>query len=226
MALFLNLTDSKKRMITAIKKILDPIVVVASLTLLVALSIEIITEKKSSFSQWYVTLQGVICAIFCADFFMITLLEKHPWRYLFSHLPILIISLPYLSFIHTSNTNEWTTFVGMMPQLRAFLALYIVVRWIVRTPTVYRLLYAYVLTIGSLTYIAALLFYNSEVIENEHLSSFGEAIWWAAMGLTTVGGSITPMTITGKILAVAMPLMGMMMLPIATSYLINIYRRR
>lgn len=217
------------QLITTAKKILDPIVVLASVTLLVALSVEIIGESRSDFSRWYINLQGVICAIFLVDFFLIMILESQPWRYFFSHIPILVISLPYLSILpeyeHTIH-HEWALLIGMMPQLRAFLALYIVLRWIVRKPTVKRLFYAYVLTVATLTYIAALLFYNSEIVANERLSSFGDALWWAAMGLTTVGATISPITITGKVLSVVMPLMGMMMLPIATSYLINIYKRR
>lgn len=217
------------QLITSTKRILDPIVVVASVVLLIALSIEIIGTPKGVFSRWYINMQGIICAIFLVDFFLIMFLEKRPFVYLISHLPILIISLPYLwllpSFKHSIN-SEWSILLGLMPQLRAFLALYIVLRWIVKKPTVRRLFYAYVLTVATLTYIAALLFYNSEIEANEHLSSFGDAMWWAAMGLTTVGATITPITITGKILAVVMPLMGMMMLPIATSYLINIYRKR
>ncbi len=216
-------------MINRAKKILDPVVVLASITLLIALSIEIIGDDKSSFSAWYIYLQGGICAIFCLDFCLIMALDKRPLIYLLSHLPVLIISIPYLSFIPQSQSmihNEWTTLIGMMPQLRAFLALYIVLRWIVKKPTVNRLFWAYLLTVSTLTYIAALLFYNSEISINSDLTTFGEALWWAGMGLTTVGAPITPMTITGKVLSVVMPLMGMMMLPIATSYLINIYRRR
>ncbi len=229
MALILKGLTLKNKMINTAKKILDPVVVLASVILLVALSIEIIGDDKSNFSAWYIYLQGAICAIFCIDFLLIMVLDKRPFVYLLSHLPVLIISIPYLSFIPQTQGithNEWTTLIGMMPQLRAFLALYIVLRWIVKKPTVNRLFWAYLLTVSTLTYIAALLFYNSEISANAHLTSFGEAVWWAAMGLTTVGASITPMTITGKVLSVVMPLMGMMMLPIATSYLINIYRRR
>ncbi|MFR9593233.1 MAG: ion channel [Rikenellaceae bacterium] len=217
------------QLITTTKKILDPIVVLASITLLVALSVEIIGQSQSQFSRWYINLQGVICTIFIIDFVMIMMLDKRPWYYLITHIPMLIISLPYLSFLPTNSNHlhsELTTFIGMMPQLRAFLALYIVLRWIIRKPTVRRLFCAYILTVATLTYIAALLFYNSEIEANEHLSSFGDALWWAAMGLTTVGAAITPITPTGKRLSVVMPLMGMMMLPISTSYLINIYKRR
>ncbi|MFI3292046.1 MAG: ion channel [Rikenellaceae bacterium] len=217
------------QLLTSTKRILDPIVVVASVVLLIALSVEILGSSKGEFSTWYINMQGIICLIFLVDFFMIMFLEKRPWVYLFSHIPILIISLPYLwllpAFEHHIH-REWSMLFGLMPQLRSFLALYIVLRWIVKKPTMNRLFYAYILTVATLTYIAALLFYNSEIEANEHLSSFGDAIWWAAMGLTTVGATITPITVTGKILAVVMPLMGMMMLPIATSYLINIYKRR
>ncbi len=217
------------QMITTAKRYLDPTVVVASVVLLVALSVEIIGSPRSPLSIWYINLQGVVCAIFLIDFTMLMLLDREPLKYFFKHIIVLIISLPYLSILPRHGTtlhDEWALIIGVMPQLRSFLALYIVLRWIVRKPTVRRLFCAYILTVATLTYIAALLFYSSEVPVNKELTNFGDAIWWSAMGLTTVGTSIMPVTATGKILSVVMPLLGMMMLPISTSYLINIYRRR
>ncbi len=216
-------------MVSRIKKILDPVVVIASVTLLVALSVEIIGGERAPFSRWYVNLQLIICLLFIADYIVMTLIDKRPIHYFFSHVIILIISLPYLSILPNNGGDmhrEWAMVVSVMPQLRAFVALYIVIRWITREQTFARLFYAYILSMLSLTYLSALLFYDCEINLNPNLAGFGDALWWAGMGLTTVGTSILPTTATGKILSVIMPLLGMMMLPIATSYLVSRYKHR
>lgn len=208
---------------------LDPVVVAASVVLLVALSVEIIGGERAPFSKWYVNLQLIICLLFIVDYVVMTILDRRPIRYFFSHIIILIISLPYLTIIPSNGADihrEWAMVVSIMPQLRAFVALYIVIRWITREQTFARLFYAYILSMMSLTYLSALLFYDCEIDLNPELTGFGDALWWAGMGLTTVGASIYPTTATGKILSVVMPLLGMMMLPIATGYLVSRYKHR
>ena len=56
-------------------------------------------------------------------------------------------------------------------------------------------------------------------------TDFGDAIWWASMNLTTVGADIFAVTAVGKILTVLLPTLGMMMFPIFTVYVTQIYTR-
>ena len=56
-------------------------------------------------------------------------------------------------------------------------------------------------------------------------TDFGDAIWWASMNLTTVGANIFAVTAIGKILTVLLPTLGMMMFPIFTVYVTQIYTR-
>ncbi|MFI3320846.1 MAG: ion channel [Rikenellaceae bacterium] len=216
-------------MILRFKKALDPIVVIASVVLLVALSVEIINGRGGHFSTWYVHLQFVICLLYIIDFVIMTVTDRRPMRYCASHIVILIISLPYLSIIpHLSPEahREWGIFMAIMPQLRTFVALYMVLRWLMRKDSVARLFYAYILSVVALTYISALIFYDCEAVINSDVKNFGDALWWAGMGLTTAGTTIDPITLTGRVLGVIMPLMGMMMLPIATGYLVSLYKHQ
>ncbi len=214
--------------IRAAQQIFDYIVLAASLVLIIALSYEVIYTDHKIFSRWFVNLQLAICIIFILDFFiaMANQLDKH--KYFWRHSIILIISLPYLSITnlhHLTLDQEGMVLIALMPILRAFVAIYILLRWLIRGETALKLLYAYLLSVGSFTYISALLFYECELSTNPDLVNFGDALWWSSMGLTTTELTIVPITTTGRVLAVALPLAGMLMLPVATNFLFSIRKR-
>lgn len=205
-------------------KFFDYLVVVASVVLIVAISVEILDGDSRSFARWYVNLQLVICLIFMADFFISMSASIDKNRYFWSHLVILVISLPYLSmpYEHVLNIErDGVMLIALMPILRSFVAIYILLRWIIRGESARRLLYAYLLSVISLTYISALLFYDCEISVNADIHNFGDAAWWAAMALTTTELTIVPVTVTAKVLAVILPLSGMLMLPVATNFLFS-----
>lgn len=89
-----------------------------------------------------------------------------------------------------------------------------------------RLMGAYILTVTMFTYISALAFYDCEYGVNEHLGSFGDALWWAAMNMTTVGAAIFPVTTIGKVICVLLPIVGMMFFPIFTVYISDYYDKK
>lgn len=209
-------------------KFFDYLVVVSSVVLMIAISVEILDGDTRHFSRWYINLQMVICLIFVADFFISMSTAINKKRYFWSHLLILIISLPYLSLPYERLLNveqDGVMFIALMPILRTFVAIYILLRWIIRGESARRLLYAYLLSVISLTYISALLFYDCELVLNDDIHNFGDALWWAAMALTTTELTITPITVTAKVLAVILPLSGMLMLPVATNFLFSMRRK-
>ena len=112
--------------------------------------------------------------------------------------------------------------VGALPLLRSFVAMGVVVQWFI-SEGVRRIFVAYIFTVVCFTYLAALIFYDYEVGVNPHLHGFGNALWWAWMGVTTVGAAIFPVTAIGKILAVLLPALGMMFFPIFTIYVTDMY---
>ncbi len=102
--------------------------------------------------------------------------------------------------------------IGVMPLMRAFLALYVVVQWLVDNK-VRRLFFAYIFTVVVFTYISALVFYDYEILVNDRLHGFGNALWWAWMNVTTVGAENIAVTAIGKVFSVLLPTLGMMMFP-------------
>lgn len=200
----------------------------AGITLIVGLSIEVLCGNHLTYSNWYLWLQFTVCIIFILDFAHALFVGGRSYRSTITNLLLLIISIPYLNILHWLDIipdRGVAIIVSALPLIRSFVAMGVVVQWLIEGK-VSRILGAYVITVAGFTYLAALMFYDYEIDVNPHLSSFGNALWWAWMNVTTVGAAIFPVTAIGKILAVILPSLGMMFFPIFTIYVTNIYTTR
>lgn len=200
--------------------------VLAGFVLLVAISWEIIAGDHVHFSREYLIIQFIVCLLFLGDFFVRWAASDRKWRFFGRNFLYLLISIPYLNIIGWCGvrlTHDWGILVGLIPLLRAFLAMVIIVQWMVRDNKMSRLFAAYIFTVVVFTYISALVFYDYEVGVNSKLHGFGNALWWAWMNVTTVGAAIFPVTAIGKIFCVMLPSLGMMFFPIFTTYVLQEY---
>ena len=198
----------------------------AGLVLLVALSWEIIAGDHIHLSPTYLTIQFFVCVIFLYDFLVRLLQAERRMRFFVRHLFYLLISIPYLTLISWTGvrmTHDWGILVGLVPMLRAFLAMFIIVRWMALKSRMQWLFAAYLFTVVAFTYISALVFYDYEALVNPKLQGFGNALWWAWMNVTTVGAAIFPVTAVGKVVCVLLPSLGMMFFPIFTTYILQEY---
>ena len=198
---------------------------IAGLVLLVGISVEVFTGNHHTYSEWYMWLQLVVCVVFIVDFTSALTRRGASGRYYLLNMLLLLISIPYLnilSWIGVSLDRGVEVAVGALPLLRSFVAMGVVVQWFIGG-RVNQIFAAYLFTVVCFTYLAALIFYDYEVGVNEKLHGFGNALWWAWMGVTTVGAAIFPVTAIGKVLAVLLPALGMMFFPIFTIYVTNIY---
>ena len=208
---------------------LDILKVFAGFVLLVSLSWEIIAGDHRYFSPLYLWIQLLVCIVFLCDFFIRWGLagEGHRNRFFWEHLLYLLISIPWLNIFVWSGiplTHDWGLLVGLIPMLRAFLAMNIIVQWIVRQKNRVACLFgAYIFTVVVFTYLSALVFYDYEVGVNTKLDGFGNALWWAWMNVTTVGAEIFAVTTIGKIVTILLPSLGMMFFPIFTTYILDRY---
>ena len=199
---------------------------IAGVALLVGISIEVLTGDHQSYSAWYMWLQLAVCIIFMIDFaaaMMAT--DKNSRRWFWLNLLFFLISIPYLNILSWLNVvphRGVAIAVAALPLLRSFVAMGVVVWWFI-AGKVSRIFVAYLFTVVCFTYLAALIFYDYEVLVNEKLHGFGNAFWWAWMNTTTVDAAIFPVTTIGKVLAVLLPSLGMMFFPIFTIYVTNIY---
>lgn len=198
----------------------------AGVVLLVALSWEILAGDHLHLSSTYLTVQFFVCVIFLYDFLIRLLQSGHRLRFFVRHLYYLLLSIPYLTLISWTGvrmTHDWGILVGLVPMLRAFLAMFIIVRWMALRNRMQWLFAAYLFTVVVFTYLSALVFYDYEVLVNPRLEGFGNALWWAWMNVTTVGAAIFPVTAVGKVVCVLLPSLGMMFFPIFTAYILQEY---
>ena len=207
-------------------KIINILTLVASILLLASLSAEIIySEEMSQFSGAYSWAMFGVCIIFIIDFFALVVHSEHPWRFLLRNFIVLLLSVPYhtlfMWFDIAVGHNGEMVLSGIV-MLRAVMALYITLRWLIARRTT-RLLWAYIATVVVCTYFAALFFYEYEAPVNSAVHGFGDALWWACMNMTTVGAEIFPVTAIGKVICVVLPIIGMAMFPVFTVYVTSLY---
>lgn len=207
-------------------RIINILTLVASILLLASLSAEIIYSRElAQFSEAYSWAMLGVCLIFIIDFFALMLHDDHPWRFLARNFVVLMLSIPYHSLFawmgYTADHSIEMTLSGIV-MLRAVMALYITLRWLIARRTT-RLLWAYIATVAVCTYFAALFFYEYEAPVNNAVHGFGDALWWACMNMTTVGAEIFPVTAIGKVICVILPIIGMAMFPVFTVYVTSLY---
>jgi voltage-gated potassium channel len=72
--------------------------------------------------------------------------------------------------------------------------------------------------------LGAFIFYHIEAGKNPNLHSFGQAMWWVVVSITSVGyGDIVPMTSTGKILGVFVIFTGVAVFSMFTAVISSIF---
>ncbi len=211
------------------RDMMNIVCVVAGFMLLGFLSWEIIASDRVHFSNTYLVVQFIVCLLFLYDYALGWVTAQHRTSYFWRNIPYLAILIPWLNIFDWSNIaipHYWGLLLGLMPLLRAFAAMILIVRWLISGSGVKRLMWAYIFTVFLFTYISALVFYDYEAGVNPKLDSFGNALWWAWMNVTTVGAAIFPVTAVGKVVCVLLPSLGMMFFPIFTSYVLQEYTHK
>lgn len=207
-------------------RLLNILTLVASLLLLASLSVEIIySSELAALSTTYSWSMFGVCLIFLTDIIAQMLHSPHPWRFMLRNLPVFLLSIPWHTLVQwfgVELNHTWQMTMSGVVMLRAVVALYITLRWLIEGRAT-RLLGAYIATVVVCTYFAALFFYEYEAPVNSSVHNFGDAVWWACMNMTTVGSSILPVTTLGRVMSVVLPIVGMAMFPVFTVYVTSLY---
>lgn len=198
-------------------------VLVLSAILIVWITLDTFNNVNFMASSAYMHFQFWVCVVFIIDFFLGLANSDRKWRYFFRHLFFLIVSIPYLNILQLTNlhiTPDGAYFLRFIPLARAALAMSIVVGYM-SANAVTSLCISYMTIIIFVTYFCSLIFFEQESGVNPQVHDYMTALWWTAMDMTTVGSSISPVTPAGKIVAVILPVCGMIMFPLFTVYLTN-----
>lgn len=195
-----------------------------SIFLIVSISLDSFRGELFYGQPRFMKTQLWICIVFLADFFIELVMSERKWHYVWSHLAFLLVSIPYLQIIHHFG---WTFSVNVMyllqfiPLLRGGYAMAVIVGWFAYNKAT-GLFVTYLVTLLATIYFASLVFFMFENQVNPLVKDYSDALWWAAMDVTTVGCSIEAVTTVGRILAVVLAALGMMMFPIFTVYITSL----
>lgn len=199
------------------------VVLVLSVMLIVWISFD--TFKNIPFMQntSYMTFQFWVCVFFIIDFGVGLIYAENLGKFFRHRLVFLLLSIPYLNIINYLDINlshDAMYFVRFIPLARGALALSIVMGYL-SSNAVSSLFASYLCIMLLVCYYCSLIFYSREYGVNPDVDTYWTALWWSFMNLSTVGCDISPVTIAGKIVAVILPISGMIIFPLFTVYLTN-----
>lgn len=217
----------KKRDSKHLANAFDGVAIIASLILLVSLSLDIITRKSYILSPGVEELQLIVCMVFVMDFLVQTMYSPQPLRYFGRNIVLLLVSIPYLNMLEWGGVElpkGVYIFLKSLPMVRGMVGVYQLVR-LISPNRVSAIMWSYIAMLVLLTYIAALVFYAYEEVVNRSVDGFGTALWWAGLNVTTVGAPLFAVTPMGKILTVILPGLGMVLFPLFTVYVTHLVQR-
>lgn len=216
-----------RRAVDTLEWVMHTIVLVLSVLLIVFISYDTFRNSNFLTNHVYMTFQFWVCVIFVLDFFIELIFAPQKWRYVRKRFIFLLISVPYLNLVNylgITLSPEALYFVRFIPLARGALALSIVFGYF-SSNAVTSFFMSYIVIALMLVYFGSLIFYQCEQAVNPQVESYWTALWWAAMNMSTVGCYINPMTVEGRVIAVALPIAGMIIFPLFTVYLTDYVKR-
>lgn len=203
------------------------LVIIASIVLIVFISDDTFRNISFLADRTYMEVQWWICMFFLFDFFVEWILARKKWRYLATHFMLFVVSIPYLNLIEYYDIHlscEMSYLIRFMPLVRAAYALFIIMLSLSNNK-ISSMFVCYIVLLVSTIYFFSLVFFIEEHYVNPDVGSFWSALWWAFMNTTTIGCYISPVTPTGKVIAVILSAEGLMLFPVFTVYLTNVITR-
>ena len=204
-------------------EVMNLIVLVLSVLLIVFISVDTFEKVDFLENHSYMVFQLWVCVFFIADFFLELTYSDRKWSFVRRRLAFLLLSIPYLNIINLAGmqlSGDVLYFVRFIPLARGALAMSIVIGYL-SSNAVTSLFMSYIVILLMITYFCSLIFYAMEQPVNYQVTSYWSALWWALMNMSTVGCDISPVTAAGKIVAVILPIAGMIVFPLFTVYLTN-----
>ncbi len=176
----------------------------------------------------YMKLQVPICILFLTDFFVSLIFSENRKEYLKRNWLFFLVSIPYTAIIHAMGLHvdgTWGYILHFVPTLRATLAVAIVIGF-VSTNKVIGLFASYLSIMVIAIYFSSLIFFLYEGGGvNPGVTSYWSALWWCSLEATTLGAPYYAVTFIGKILAILMSGMGILLFPLFTVYLTQVVRK-
>lgn len=208
-------------------RVINWVIIILSILLITFISIDTFNDIDFLENSRYMGFQLWVCLIFLLTFFIELAISDNKWKYIKSNLAFFLLSIPYLNLLNQFNVQLDPTqmfYVRFIPLARGIMAMVIVVSAI----SSYRItsfLCSYIVILCAFIYLGSLIFLYQEHGVNPMVNDFGAALWWACMNATTLGCTINPVTVTGKIIGCVVSVSGIIMFPLFTVYFTSLIRR-
>lgn len=212
---------------TVLSDTMNAVILVLSVLLIVWISLDTFRRVNFLENHAYMTFQFWVCLVFILDFFIGLRYAGDKLRYFRHRIVFLLLSIPYLNIMNQIGitlSHDALYFARFLPLARGALALSIMISYL-SSNAVTSLFMSYLSIMILVGYFCSLIFYQREAGVNPEVNSYWTALWWSAMNMSTVGCNISPVTVAGKIVAVVLPVSGMIIFPLFTVYLTDYVTR-
>lgn len=222
-----NPIKPEKRFTTDLRRFFNFMVMILSVAMIVWISIDTFEKRDLLLDYKYMNFQFWVCIVFILDFIVEVVSSADKMHTFRSRLFFLLLSIPYLNIINMLDMHlsaDALYFIRFIPLARGALAMSIVVGYL-SSNAVSSLFIRYLTIMLMTAYFCSLIFFQREYGVNPDVTSYGDALWFSFMNLVTVGCNISPVTVAGKIVAVVLPVTGMIIFPLFTVYLTDYVTR-
>jgi voltage-gated potassium channel len=176
----------------------------AALGFLGAYAVEVLTDPTGAARVACEVVIDVTWAMFIVDYVVMLVLAEHRGRWFVRHLlDLAAIALPFLRPL----------------RLLRLVQLFRVLQHTTGTAVRGRVTLYVVTTTALLVFVSALAVFDVEQhAPGATITSFGDALWWAIVTITTVGyGDLTPVTVEGRLIATGVMISGIALLGVVTA---------
>lgn len=176
----------------------------AALGFLAAYAVEVLADPTGAARAVCEVVVDVTWAMFIVDYVVMLVLAEHRGRWFVRHLlDLAAIALPFLRPL----------------RLLRLVQLFRVLQHTTGTAVRGRVTLYVVTTTALLVFVSALAVYDVERhAAGATITSFGDALWWAIVTITTVGyGDLTPVTVEGRLIATGVMISGIALLGVVTA---------
>lgn len=199
------------------------LVLAASVIMIIWITKDTIDNVSFLSSPSYMRFQLWVCFLFLFDIVVDWTVSPNKLRYFLSNIFFIIISIPWLNIIQWLGIHmspEITYVMKFVPMVRAGYVLALVSGALSANKAL-SMMAVYIIWVITSVYFGSLMFFVEEHYINPLVTSWWDALWWAALNITTVGCEISPYTATGKILAIILSGEGLILFPVFTVYVTN-----
>lgn len=178
---------------------------IAAILFLTAYAVQILARPDGLLSAVCEVTLWLTWLVFAVDYVTRLVITEHRWRWFYRHL--LDLAIVVLPMLRPLRLMRFLTVLAILGRgtgtlLRGRVVIY---------------------TVGAtvlVVFIAALAVLDAERDAGGDITTFGDAIWWAFVTITTVGyGDFTPLTVTGRITAVGLMVGGIALIGVVTATL-------